>query len=409
MVYSTTTVLGAMLAMAPLTAHAHMIMAMPVPFRSMEGKEPDQAPLELKDFPCKNPNYERATVTDWPAGSTQNLTLFGTAVHGGGSCQVSVTLDKAPTKASKWKVIHSWEGACPIPPLDGGNFKETEDKNRPPFPFMIPSELPNGEMTMSWTWFNKVGNREFYQNCAAVKVSGGAPDNTAFDALPDMAVANIEGINTCKTSEAHDYTFENPGKYVTKGGTGPFKPICGGASTPGTPGGAVGGGASGGAGSSGGPAPPANPGIPSPVAPISPGTQSAASSNMGASSQAQGPVALSSAQASTLRTIITVTAPSGPPPAGMTPVPGPSSQAAAVPPPQVPASPSAAPIAPGAPLPAGQACSPDGAIICRPDGKQFGLCNFGNVLFQAVADGTTCSGGKIARRYDPSTLRTIYA
>lgn len=39
-------------------------------------------------------------------------------------------------------------------------------------------------------------------------------------------------------------------------------------------------------------------------------------------------------------------------------------------------------------------CSPNGAVICNGP-TQFGLCNFGKVIFQNVALGTNCIGGKI--------------
>lgn len=410
MVFSTTTILDAMLAIAPLAAHAHIIMASPVPFGL-----PKQDPLTVADFPCQNAPSTGATVNKWAVGTNSSIKLIGSAVHSGGSCQVSVTKDKSPTKDSVWKVIHSWEGGCPDVPPKGGNWEPADPKAiRPPLHFAIPIELPNGEMTMAWTWSNKVGNREFYMNCAAVEVSGGAKDDTAFDALPEMAV-NIDGVGKtpCKTVEDHDYSYENPGKYVTRNGTGPYMPLCGGASTPG---GFVTPGAPGGAPAAGGSAPaaPANPGIPSPAVPAVPSPVAsanstatvAASGSMGAPAGSISPAA-SGAQTSTLRTIITVTASQGPPPAGMTPVSPPASaappSASDAAPPSAPASPSQAPGAPAS------ACSPDGAVICSPDGKQFALCNHGKAVFQAVAGGTTCSGGKIARRQDPSTIRTVYA
>jgi hypothetical protein len=399
MVFSTTTILSAMLAIAPLAAHAHIIMASPVPF-GPTGSFPKQDPLKAADFPCQNAPSTGATVNKWVAGTDTSINLLGSSVHSGGSCQVSVTKDKSPTKDSIWKVIHSWEGGCPDVPPGGGNWEPADAKAvRPPLPFTIPTELPNGEMSMAWTWSNKVGNREFYMNCAAVEISGGAKDDTAFDALPDMAV-NIDGVGKtpCTTKEEYDYLYENPGKYVTKNGTGPYMPLCGG---PVIPGGAPAAGGS-------APAAPANPGIPSPAVPANPVVpspvtpiNSMASGSMGApaGSISPAPSAASGAQTSTLRTIITVTAPQGTSPTGMTPVSPPASGAA---PPSAPASPSQAP---GAPAPA---CSPDGAVICSPDGKQFALCNHGKAVFQAVAGGTTCSGGKIARRQDPSTMRTVY-
>jgi len=412
MVFSTTTILGAMLAIAPLAAHAHIIMASPVPF-GPAGSFPKQDPLTAEMFPCQNTPSTGAMVNKWTAGSNTSINLLGSAVHSGGSCQVSVTKDKSPTKDSVWRVIHSWEGGCPDVPPGGGNFMPADAKAvRPPLPFTIPTELPDGEMTMAWTWSNKVGNREFYMNCAAVEISGGAKDDTEFDALPEMAV-NIDGVGKtpCKSVEDHDYSYENPGKYVTRNGTGPYMPLCGGASTPGgfvTPGGAGGAPAAGGSA----PAAPANPGIPSPAVPVIPSPVAsasvAASGSMGApaGSVSPAPSAASGAQTSTLRTIVTVTASQGPPPAGVTPVSPPASaapSASGATPPSAPASPSQAPGA------AVSACSPDGAIICSPDGTQFALCNHGKAVFQAVAGGTTCTGGKIARRQDPSTMRTVYA
>ncbi|EAT85541.2 hypothetical protein SNOG_06890 [Parastagonospora nodorum SN15] len=327
MVFSTTTILGAMLAIAPLAAHAHIIMASPVPF-GPTGSFPKQDPLKAADFPCQNAPSTGATVNN--VGCR------------GGSCQVSVTKDKSPTKDSVWKVIHSWEGGCPDVPPGGGNWSPADAKAvRPPLPFTIPTELPNGEMSMAWTWSNKVGNREFYMNCAAVEISGGAKDDTAFDALPDMAV-NIEWFTPggapvawwqrSRSARQPRHSFSRPS--------------------------------------------PPNPVFPSPVAPIN----SMASGSMGApaASVSPAPSAASGAQTSTLRTIITVTAPQGASPTGMAPVSPPASGAA---PPSAPASPSQAPGAPAS------ACSPDGAVICSPDGKQFALCNHGKAIFQAVAGG----------------------
>jgi hypothetical protein len=398
MMFSTTTVLAAMLAMAPL-AHTHMVMSNPVPFGS-----PNNSPLapDGSDFPCKSVSYTATEMNDWPVGSLQSLVLTGSAVHDGGSCQISVTTDKAPNKASKWKVIHSFEGGCPVPPATpaGGNFATDPNKGNPPFNFTIPPELPDGDLAMSWSWFNKVGNREMYQNCAPIKVSGGASDKTEFDELPDMAVANVAGQGNCATKAGVDYTFEKPGKYVTKAkeAKGPFGPLCGGAPA---------------GGNTGAPgAGPANPSIPSPA----PGVPSQAPANPGVptpSQAASSPPASSDKLTSTIRTIVTVTASSAPGPSSNGNATPPASKptpsvgsAAPVAPSQTPAAPSQAPAAPAAP---GAACSPDGSIVCSPDGKQFALCNWGKAVFQPVAGGTTCTGGKVAKRYDyASTLRIVY-
>jgi hypothetical protein len=397
MIYSTSTALAAMLVMAPITTRAHAVMANPIPF----GK-PSKSPLAAdgSNFPCQGVPYTATTTNNWAVGSTQQISwdLGTTAVHGGGSCQISVTTDKAPTKASKWKVIHSFVGGCPV--NTPGNLPN-DDLNKldqiPHLPFEIPGELPNGDLIMAWTWFNKVGNREMYMDCAPIKVSGGASDTSEFDKLPDMAVANI-GQGTCQTTEGSDYTFPDPGKYVTKvNGTTVFIPLCG-----------TGGGAGGNTGA------PAAPVAPAPVS-ITP---SQATANPGIPTPAASPPTISDTAnlTSTLRTIITVTAPSGPAPSQK------PAESAGASTPQAPKSPAAAPsqappvtpsgvAAPsGAAPPSSVACSPDGSIVCSADGKQFAICNWGKAVFQAVAQGTTCSGGKIAKRYDlASTLRTVYA
>lgn len=308
------------------------------------------------------------TMNNFKVGEQQTLSFSGSAVHGGGSCQLSVTTDKTPTKDSKFKVIHSIEGGCPG--VDGpATFK-----------FDVPKELPNGEATFAWTWFNKIGNREMYMNCAPITISGGSDDASAFDKLPDMAVANIQAGSgaSCKTPESSDYTFDNPGASVEKAGSGPFVGLCGGA--------ASGGGtqpqqsqAAPGAGASQAP----NNGLytqaPASQAPAAPSQPAAVSSQ--APAAPEGPAA---GVTSTVRTLITVTAPSGAAPSAD---PAPAASAPA-------AQPSAAP---GAGAGGGGACSSEGAIVCNSD-TQFGICNQGKVVWQAVAPGTKCVNGAIAKR-----------
>ncbi|KAI8936222.1 hypothetical protein NX059_006647 [Plenodomus lindquistii] len=352
----------ALIALAPLSA-AHMVLKEPVPYGE---QTKDPLAENGSNFPCKAIPYTVKSMNQWPVGSTQQLVFTGSATHGGGSCQVSVTTDKEPTKSSKWKVIHSFEGGCPnsfdgnLP--DGTNSDTT-------FPFQVPSELPNGELTMAWTWFNHIGNREMYMACSPIAVTGGASDNKEFDALPDMAIANIDVPGSCGTTEPMvDYTFANPGKYVSKGGKGVFKPLCANqAST----------------GNGDAPAQAPAPAAPSAALPVAPPAPSSAN-----------------AQLSTLRTIVTVTAPMGSP---SSPGSAPTASAAPAPAPTTPASAPQAPTAPLRPIPGpagsnGTPCSPDGSIVCSADGTQFGLCNFGTAVFQPVAAGTKCNNGVIGKR-----------
>ncbi|KAL3426520.1 hypothetical protein PVAG01_00029 [Phlyctema vagabunda] len=216
-------------------ASAHMIMSSPVPY----GKSTlNNSPLEQNgsDFPCKQRTgvYDAEGASNvMPLGSTQQLAFIGSAVHGGGSCQVSITYDEAPTKDSTWKVIHSIEGGCPMKNIAGNNGDNANQVNPDTFSYTIPTTLPTGNATIAWTWFNKVGNREMYMNCAPVSLTSSSSkrdeeptkrDEAAFSALPDMFTANID--NGCYTDELGDLKFPNPGESLELDGTGErLKPI----------------------------------------------------------------------------------------------------------------------------------------------------------------------------------------
>ncbi|OAA72252.1 Chitin-binding, domain 3 [Cordyceps fumosorosea ARSEF 2679] len=207
-------------------ASAHIIMTNPVPFgRSSLSNGPMAA--NGADFPCKQRSgvyNEEGASNVYAQGSKQTLEFKGTAVHGGGSCQVSVTTDLKPTKNSVWKVIKSIEGGCPA---KGQTGNMGSDANAPvpyKYDFTIPNELAAGNYTLAWTWFNKVGNREMYMNCAPLAVTGNAGSQSFMNGLPDMLVANVG--NGCSVSEGTDVKFPDAGKDVDQfnGATSVFAP-----------------------------------------------------------------------------------------------------------------------------------------------------------------------------------------
>ena len=377
------------LAAASICAYAvdaHMIMASPVPF----GK-PDNGPITQAQWPCKkNLGYTVTTMNAMSVGKEQTLSFSGSAVHGGGSCQLSVTTDTEPTESSVWKVIQSIEGGCPG--VDGPE----------EFKFTLPDSIPNGKGTFAWTWFAKLsGGPEMYMNCAPIEVTGGASDTSKFDALPDMLVANLPEVTECKQEPSTVLKIPNPGSVLTgtdisgaKAGTGcaaadPSSPSpSGGAGTPASS--AAGGSPSAAPSSAGG-----NDGMYTP--PAGAGSTSAAATSAAATGGAGGvfaPGASSAAPAaSTQTTLVTVTGtPSTPSkttaaaskPTGTAPAAGNGASGAA---------PTSAPAAGGS----SGTCTTNGAVVCNGP-TQFGLCDNGSVVWQAVAAGTTCSNGTIQKR-----------
>lgn len=219
----TSQTLAALVGMATM-AQAHMEMIWPPAFKSkanpFAGQDIDYsmtAPLSAdgSNFPCKG--YQSllgtaagASVADWTAGETYNMTITGSAIHGGGSCQASLSYDKGKT----WTVIHSYIGNCPTTgPVD--------------LEFAVPSDTPAGEAVFAWTWMNQIGNREMYMNCAAVTIAGGSSKarsvSDSFSGRPAMFVANVN--NGCSTSEGKDLKFPDPGPDVTTQGDNTAPPV----------------------------------------------------------------------------------------------------------------------------------------------------------------------------------------
>ncbi|CAD0113824.1 unnamed protein product [Aureobasidium uvarum] len=233
--YTSTVLLGSVLALIA-KSNAHVVMNTPTPygFSTLQ-----TSPLNGQgyNFPCQSgsrANAFDATGVSNPmkVGEDNDLKFTGSAVHGGGSCQLSVTYEyPPPADKSKWKVIHSYIGSCPV--HAEGNIAEVgkDVDGRPTgaqctgdnqseclkdFKFQIPEGMKNGNATLAWTWFNKIGNREMYMNCAPISITGGSDDDTFFNSLPELYVANIP--NECKFKDQSLVVgFPEPGKFVTYG------------------------------------------------------------------------------------------------------------------------------------------------------------------------------------------------
>lgn len=196
---------------------AHLTLTSPKPF-GFSGGPLNRNPLNAdgSDFPCKlSPqlgNYvDPPQANDYSVGQNITMAWDGTAVHGGGSCQVSLTTDQHPTKQSKFKVIASYEGGCPA--FASANLGGSG--NPWSFDFQIPPTVPNGKYALAWTWFNRIGNREMYMNCAPISVTQSQAKGN-LDAFPDMFVANIKPPTgpKCTTVNDKNVKFPDPGENV---------------------------------------------------------------------------------------------------------------------------------------------------------------------------------------------------
>ncbi|KAM3506902.1 hypothetical protein MY10362_002089 [Beauveria mimosiformis] len=208
--------LPALMGFVSLTA-AHMQLKNPPPFRSKHNPYTTNVdwnmngPLQASgaNFPCKG--YHRLlntpqgrSVATWKAGGSYTFSVEGSATHNGGSCQVSLSYDGGKT----FTAIQSYVGGCPL--------KST-------WPFTLPNDTPAGEALFAWSWFNNLGNREMYMNCAHVTIQprdgaaaagevGESSPADPFASRPAMFTANVN--NGCSTVETFDVLFPQPGPDV---------------------------------------------------------------------------------------------------------------------------------------------------------------------------------------------------
>lgn len=178
------TTLSALFLLAPLVA-AHICIQNPPPLFVDSERSERRSPLKPdgSDFPCKMKEGDQLPTsggTDMAVGSPQTLAFESntTAVHGGGSCQISITYETDIDKVRdplNWYVILSIQGGCPTNgDMNIGSAPAATDMHQcddagtdginclNKFGFAIPEGLKNGHATLAWTWFNRIGAREMY-------------------------------------------------------------------------------------------------------------------------------------------------------------------------------------------------------------------------------------------------------
>ena len=124
-------------------------------------------------FPCKG--FPKGPSTKTINGNTVNIKLEGSATHGGGHCQFGVTYDD-----STFVVLKTVTDNCLISGMD--------------YNFDLPSNIPSGDITVFWTWVNRLGNREYYMECADITVNNPNGNNSPVEIQgKELLVVNILG------------------------------------------------------------------------------------------------------------------------------------------------------------------------------------------------------------------------
>lgn len=92
------------------------------------------------------------------------------------------------------------------------------------YDFTVPSHAPSGEALFAWTWQNKIGNREFYMDCAVVQIDSADGSQhrrqdslDTIDSLPGIWKADMKSVNNCETVEGDNPVYPHPGTDVVYG------------------------------------------------------------------------------------------------------------------------------------------------------------------------------------------------
>lgn len=124
-------------------------------------------------YPCRG-YPQGASAGTYSAGSAIHVTIAGEAAHNGGHCQFALSYDNG----ENFVVVKDVRNNC----LIGSGLE---------FDIVIPPGAPSSDnVVFAWSWINKTGNREYYMNCADIKVQG---SNRGRLTGPKLLVANIPG------------------------------------------------------------------------------------------------------------------------------------------------------------------------------------------------------------------------
>jgi len=124
-------------------------------------------------FPCKG--FPKGPVVATFEKNEITITLEGTATHGGGHCQFGISYDD-----NNFVVLKTVLNECLL--------------NTMSYSYEIPTYARGDNITVFWTWINRIGNREYYMECADVNVK----TNGKMTNIPgkELLIVNLPGYPT---------------------------------------------------------------------------------------------------------------------------------------------------------------------------------------------------------------------
>lgn len=134
-------------------------------------RSPLNAQPDFFTFPCKG--FGMGKPTTFFEDNKITITLEGTAIHGGGHCQFGISYDN-----KEFIVLKTVESNCLTDTMT--------------YSFDLPDDARKGDMVVFWTWINKLGNREYYMECADVNVKGDSTKSSIIKGK-ELLVVNLPG------------------------------------------------------------------------------------------------------------------------------------------------------------------------------------------------------------------------
>jgi hypothetical protein len=196
-----------------VTAHIQMIKPIPrqSPLGVSEIKDYNiMAPLgtDGKTYPCQG-KPKGPVVETWQAGTSIKVNYEPKTMHDGGHCQWSISYDNEKTFVTIQTMIRT----CLHP------------SNPPEYTIPLPASLPAcTSCVFQWTWFNAIGNREMYSNCADISITNTLPrESQGFTGRIPLVIHVPNGIGKTIPEFGNGYDgrelFEQQ-PYVTIGANG---------------------------------------------------------------------------------------------------------------------------------------------------------------------------------------------